>query len=62
MYFQYGAHETEYLKSRDKALGEVIDGSDPSFGKPIRIFSPLWSITLWDSRSQPRPRPPSGQG
>ena len=25
MYFQYGSRETEYLKSRDKALGEVID-------------------------------------
>ena len=31
MYFQYGAHETEYLKSRDKALGEVIDRIGPVF-------------------------------
>ena len=31
MYFQYGSRETEYLKSRDKALGEVIDRIGPVF-------------------------------
>lgn len=25
MYFQYGDKETDYLKKKDKTLGEVID-------------------------------------
>lgn len=48
MYFQYGSRETEYLKSRDKALGEVIDRK--RFEKYRRRFSPCGSVAslyLW---------------